>query len=524
MILLTGVLLLYATICHGACDINVTALTTERNLTTSPVLIQLTNIGNTTFNIPYTIQVNTAANATFDAVVSSSTSNSTTLSEAYYQSILPPEGSVTIGLVVDDVPASIGLASQSCPVSVQTQEEIQPIIHPEASLQAATTKDGVIYGVDGQPLQLHGVNWFGFETGSTFVDGLYAGTTQLTNDFATVVYRFQLLGFNAVRLPFSFQDFMKTPVDIVRSCMPTSDDIISSSTSPPGTSPPPLPPPVTSPSARTPGVCNDYVDSSSTMARLVWVTQYLARSGFYVILDNQFNFDTTAVDNTPGWVEAWQQLATAVVADPAVAPYVIFDVLNEPDSGQLDWSTAGSLYLQGLDAIAASTSNQNLMLVQGLGQSGLGLAWGEGYATDPTVLSTCGGCSNPSSFFDQLLTRPYLNQVVTSVHVYPPSISKNTATYQGSALYAQLSGAWGYLNSEGYNGHKFAIMIGETGSDLASALDLSFYPSLLNYINYAGDATDGLHSAVTCWNWWAWNANSGDTKGVVEDDWTTIRW
>ena len=36
------------------------------------------------------------------------------------------------------------------------------------------------------------------------VDGLYVGDSTLTGDFATVAYRIQLLGFNAIRLPFSF--------------------------------------------------------------------------------------------------------------------------------------------------------------------------------------------------------------------------------------------------------------------------------------------------------------------------------
>jgi len=39
---------------------------------------------------------------------------------------------------------------------------------------------------------------------ATLVDGLYAGTDTLTGDLATVAYRIQLLGFNAIRLPFSF--------------------------------------------------------------------------------------------------------------------------------------------------------------------------------------------------------------------------------------------------------------------------------------------------------------------------------
>ena len=46
---------------------------------------------------------------------------------------------------------------------------------------------------------------FGFETSATMTAGLWAGSTSLTADFATVIWRMQLLGFNTIRLPFSFQ-------------------------------------------------------------------------------------------------------------------------------------------------------------------------------------------------------------------------------------------------------------------------------------------------------------------------------
>ena len=46
-----------------------------------------------------------------------------------------------------------------------------------------------------------------------------AGTDSLTLDFATIVYRLQLLGFNAVRLPFSFSDlYDKQPLSQQRNC------------------------------------------------------------------------------------------------------------------------------------------------------------------------------------------------------------------------------------------------------------------------------------------------------------------
>lgn len=41
---------------------------------------------------------------------------------------------------------------------------------------------------------------------NTAPDGIWYGSTALSRDVATIVRRMQLLGFNAVRLPFSFSD------------------------------------------------------------------------------------------------------------------------------------------------------------------------------------------------------------------------------------------------------------------------------------------------------------------------------
>ena len=50
-------------------------------------------------------------------------------------------------------------------------------------------------------------------------DGDGTGSDSLTLDFATIVYRLQLLGFNSVRLPFSFSDlYDKQPASMQRNC------------------------------------------------------------------------------------------------------------------------------------------------------------------------------------------------------------------------------------------------------------------------------------------------------------------
>ena len=60
-------------------------------------------------------------------------------------------------------------------------------------------------GANGESLTIKGVNWFGFETSSTMMDGLWQGPNAITQNFQAVVWRIKLMGFNTVRIPFSFQ-------------------------------------------------------------------------------------------------------------------------------------------------------------------------------------------------------------------------------------------------------------------------------------------------------------------------------
>lgn len=48
--------------------------------------------------------------------------------------------------------------------------------------------------------------------------GLWAGRTTQQGDFATVAYRAQLLGFNAVRIPFRFSDLNLPPKNWTFPC------------------------------------------------------------------------------------------------------------------------------------------------------------------------------------------------------------------------------------------------------------------------------------------------------------------
>ena len=66
------------------------------------------------------------------------------------------------------------------------------------------------------------------------------------------------------------------------------------------------------------------------------------------------------------------------------------------------------------------------MSAQGTGQNNLGKNWGNGCCSDPAVISAL-GLSDPNHFFSQLLTKPYVDQIIFGPHVYGPEIIGSTS-------------------------------------------------------------------------------------------------
>jgi len=75
-------------------------------------------------------------------------------------------------------------------------------------------------------------------------------------------------------------------------------------------------------------VCSDYLDVGTTFNRLVYVVKLLTHNGFYVLLDNQFNLDTTVLDNQNQWLSDWVTLLKAVAQDSISSQMLMIDVLN----------------------------------------------------------------------------------------------------------------------------------------------------------------------------------------------------
>ena len=73
---------------------------------------------------------------------------------------------------------------------------------------------------------------------------------------------------------------------------------------------------------------------------------------------------------------------------------------------------------------------------------------GDGFVTDPAVIAKS-GVSDASSFFNELLTRPYVQQFIVGPHIYCGDVSGSTYATAGQALYSKLDTTFGYLNLQG---------------------------------------------------------------------------
>ncbi len=399
----------------------------------------------------------------------------------------------------------------------------------QTNVSAMTTNGDQILNSNGQPIELHGVNWFGFNNGQTMVDGLWSGSGAIAGDFATVVYRMQLLGFNAVRLPFSFKDIYNlSPVGFAGPCqIPTTSQIQASVTNPLIAVVGKTIPAMIAPPPRIEGQCDNYFPNDTTLNRFLWTVNFFAKNGFYVLIDNHLREDQTVLENKAKWVQQWTDLVTKISQDPISKKMLMIDILNEPDEYGIQWEASSSrpglqeLYTLVMDAVYP-INPEALFFIEGTGQGNIGANWGDGFATSQS------GMSNPSAFFNALFTKPYLNQVVISPHVYPPSVTGATQNFSGPGLNARLSESFGYLTKTGYcNGticKTFPVAIGEFGSRFETPNDITSMQDIAKYLNNTGTGADGKHNAIKNWFYWSWNANSSDTGGIVADDWLTIIW
>ncbi len=339
--------------------------------------------------------------------------------------------------------------------------EIAPPLH---------TRGAEIVDADGRTVVLKGVNWFGFETSNHVVHGLWS------TDYGAMLAKVRRLGFNTLRIPFSIEG--------LRSDTLTGVDFSNGR--------------------------NAALEGKTPLQALEVVVREAGRQGLLVLLDNHSGPDNAYTESLwhgsryseDDWVATWKLLARRF----GDAPNVIgADLKNEPH-GEATWGTGGPTDWRRAaeragDAVLEIASHW-LIVVEGIGGSVRGQQldthwWGgnlEGVRTMPVRLS-----------------RP--NRLVYSPHEYGPGVFPQP-WFGRSDTARVLAERWelgfGYIVRQ----RIAPILVGEFGGrnvDLRSA-EGRWQRQFLDYISRMG----------LSWTYWSLNPNSGDTGGVLQDDWTSV--
>lgn len=355
--------------------------------------------------------------------------------------------------------------------------------------QRMTTQGNQLVLTDGATFRLKSVNWFGGESEVFAPHGLWA------RNYKDIINQIKAMGFNSVRLPFS-------------------GDLCSEDRYP-GT-----------------GVINNAVNGELSGLPAIQVfdkiISYMNEVGLYVILDHHRRYAGDGADGSPidatysaeNWKASWRFM----VERYAQLEYVLgADLHNEPH--QLSWNDWAGL--------AENAGNYILSLAPHW------LIFVEGVATYNDQSYWWGG--ELSGVKDRPIRLSVANRLVYSVHEYGLSVSGQPWLAQDSTLPAQwpmnLYGVWrqhwGFIFEQGIA----PVWIGEVGGKFGvdgngvvsnthnAQYERQWIYHLQRYMDGYFDGTSARqlasHEQGVSFAYWSLNPNSGDTGGILQDDWTT---
>ena len=323
----------------------------------------------------------------------------------------------------------------------------------------------------GNTVVLHGVNWFGMETSTHSPHGLW------TRDYKDMLKQIAALGFNTVRVPFSLESLGSSTTSGIDFANGRNAEL----------------------KGKTPLQVLDAVITEA------------ARLGLLIILDNHSQADDgymyplwfgqsgyTEAD----WIAIWKKLAARYADQQNV---IAFDVKNEPH-GSASWGTGGpNDWRRAAQAAGNAILRVNprmLIVIEGIEAPVAGGTlerhwWGgnlEGVRSHPVRLDLP-------------------NRVIYSPHEYGPEVFAQP-WFADDNMSTTLAHRWhagfGYI----VNSHTAPVLVGEFGAkDVStSSVEGRWFRQFADY----------LSDNSIRWTYWAWNPNSGDTGGILKDDWTTV--
>jgi endoglucanase len=335
---------------------------------------------------------------------------------------------------------------------------------PGRSANYLHTSGNQILDASGNVVGLSGINWFGFETANYAPHGLWQ------RSWRDVLDQVQQLGYNVIRLPFSSAmlgsdgkpagiDYQKNPDLVDLDALEVMDRIIAGA------------------GERQLRVILDNHRSTpggGPESNGLWYTESYPESR---------------------WLEDWKMLARRYKGNDTL---IGMDLRNEPFGAcwgcgdpARDWRLAAEKAGNAILSV-----NPDLLIIV------------EGVATHYGQTTWWGGNLMGAKEFPVRLDVP--NRLVYSPHEYPASMYSHS--WFGDPRYPENLPSvwdqyWGYLAAD------TPILIGEFGTWLATETDRQWFEKLIGYIK-----TKHLN-----WTFWSLNPNSGDTGGLLMDDWSSVR-
>jgi endoglucanase len=338
----------------------------------------------------------------------------------------------------------------------------------------------------GATVRLTGLNWFGMETDNKTFHGLWAGVT-----WRSMMDHMAQLGYNTIRIPYS-DDALKAGAQATSVNTNTNPDLVGLT---------PL------------QILDKVIDYAGQKGMRVFLDRHRPTTAGQTAL-----WYTSAVPEST-WINNMQMLATRYKGNPTV---VGIDLHNEPHADGTEPNSTGACWGCGDTArdwrLAAERagnavlqSNPDwLIIVEGVSCVSGGNPNAFDNVPDPFCGWWGGNLSNAQQFPVRLSNS---RKLVYSAHEYATSVFHQAWFDDPSFpnnLAAIWNNAWGYLVQQNIA----PVLIGEFGSTLQDPKDTTWLRTLIQYM---GTGVNGMS-----FTYWSWNPDSGDTGGIVQDDWVTV--